>query len=182
MSSSPICIELCSEKGFPAYFLICSTVSTVMLLNFNINFMEMSLNAFLWLDLNKAFYFQIFIWKWQPYPISYHRNDTQIVFQRKFSKIASVHYGTSVWHLPWLLTECNSPEWVVHVQFATHWKILRSPLSTVDSLPGNRNKWQSLRKENIGANPITDILLKHKGSPHQSRRKWLCYMFTLNDF
>lgn len=32
-----------------------------MLLNFNINFMEMSLNGFLWLDMNRAFYFQMFI-------------------------------------------------------------------------------------------------------------------------
>lgn len=36
-------------------------VSTIMLLNFNISFTEMSLNGFLWLDSNKAFYFQIFI-------------------------------------------------------------------------------------------------------------------------
>lgn len=59
----------------------------------------------------------------------------------------------------WLLSECNSPEWVARVQFAAHWEILKGPLCTVDRLPRKKNKWPSIRKENIGAQFFMDILL-----------------------
>lgn len=149
---------LCKRLSY--LFSHLSRVSTVMLLNFNINFMEMSLNAFLWLDSNKAFYFQIFICKWQPYPISYHRNDTQIVFRRKFSKIASIHYGPSAWHSPWLLSECNAPKGrdVCSSPRGEH----SEAHSAAHSLPSQGHNRRPLRKENIGANSFMDTLLKHK--------------------
>lgn len=49
-----------------------------MLLNFNMNFMEMSLNGFLWLDLNSVFLFSNLHLKMATITQTYLRNDTQI--------------------------------------------------------------------------------------------------------
>ena len=91
VTSSHICIKLCSAKGFPVYFL---WVSTVMLLNFNMNFMEMGLNGFPWQDANWAFFFSNLHLKMTTisHNLSQKQHPNRAVFPRKFKKIPSVDY------------------------------------------------------------------------------------------
>lgn len=155
-----------------------------MLLNFNMNFMEMSLNGFLWLDLNSVFLFSNLHLKMATitHNLSQKWHPNKAVFQRKFRKIASVDYRMSIWHLPWLLSECNSPKWVARVEFAACWEILRGPLHTVDRLPRKKNKWQCQRKENMVLNSLWTFYCSTRKSTLKQRRGWFCYTFTLNDF
>lgn len=148
------------------------------------NFMEMSLNGFLWLDLNSVFLFSNLHLKMATitHNLSQKWHPNKAVFQRKFRKIASVDYRMSIWHLPWLLSECNSPKWVARVQFAACWEILRGPLHTVDRLPRKKNKWQCLRKENMVLNSLWTFYCSTRKSTLKQRRGWFCYTFTLNDF
>lgn len=65
----------------------------------------------------------------------------------------------SIWHLPWLLSVCNSPEWVARVQFAAHWEILRGPLRTVDKTAKEEKQMAVSKKRKYGAKFFMDILL-----------------------
>ena len=111
--------------------------------------------------------------KWHP---------NRAVFQRKFRKIASVDYGMSIWHLPWLLSECNSPEWVARVQFAAHWEILRGPLCTADRLPRKKNKWQSLRKENMVLNSLWTFYCSTRKSALKQKKEMILLHFYIKLF
>lgn len=65
-----------------------------MLLNFNMNFMEMGLNGFLWQDANWAFFFSNLHLKMTTisHNLSQKQHPNRAVFPRKFKKIASVDY------------------------------------------------------------------------------------------